>query len=302
MLTRFTLNYGVRFAHWNFNGESIVSPRASISIVPGGNQNITYRFATGLYYQAPFYKELRDTTTINGITYATLNPKIKSERSIHFIASMDYRFKMLDRNFKFTAEAYYKLLSNLIPYSVNNMKIVYYGTNEANGHAAGIDLKLYGEFVPGADSWLTLSLMNTRMKLHGKSIPLPTDQRYAINLFFTDYFPSIPRLKFSLKGIISDGLPTTSPRMTRDQAYFRQPAYKRVDVGLSFMLVGPEHKPATGFLSHFKSIWLGVDLFNIFDISNVSSYYWVTDVNNIQYAVPNYLTRRQINARLQMKF
>jgi hypothetical protein len=121
-------------------------------------------------------------------------------------------------------------------------------------------------------------------------------------VFFTDYFPKVPRLKFSLRGIFSDGLPTTAPRLTRADSYFRQPAYKRVDIGLSFMLVGPEHKPTTGFLSHFKSIWLGVDVFNLFDISNVSSYYWVTDVNSIQYAVPNYLTRRQFNVRLQMSF
>ena len=163
-------------------------------------------------------------------------------------------------------------------------------------------MKLFGQFVEGTDSWLSVSLMKTQETLNGVKVPRPTDQRYSVALFFTDYFPSVPRLKFSLKGIISDGLPTTAPRVTRDVAYFRQPAYKRVDVGLSFMLVGPDHRPATGFLSHFKSIWLGVDVFNIFDISNVSSYYWVTDVNELQYAVPNYLTRRQINARLQLKF
>jgi len=193
-------------------------------------------------------------------------------------------------------------LSNIIPYEVDNLKMVYSGRNEGSGYVAGIDMKLFGQFVEGTDSWLSLSLMKTQETLNGVKVPRPTDQRYSIALFFTDYFPSVPRLKFSLKGIISDGLPTTAPRMTRDVAYFRQPAYKRVDIGLSFMLVGPDHRPSTGFLSHFKSIWLGVDVFNIFDISNVSSYYWVTDVNELQYAVPNYLTRRQINARLQLKF
>ena len=187
--TLYTLNYGLRLAYWSFTKETILSPRLSLGIIPAFNENITMRFATGLYYQAPFFKEIRDTTTTNGITYASLNRKAKSQRSIHFIAGFDYRFKMNNRPFKFTAEAYYKALGNLVPYSVNNVKVVYYGDNMCSGHAAGLDLKLFGEFVPGTDSWVSLSLMNTSMKLNGKSIPLPTDQRYAVNLFFTDYFP-----------------------------------------------------------------------------------------------------------------
>lgn len=298
-----TINGGVRVSHWDFNKETLISPRFSIGFVPERNNRFSLRLAGGLYYQAPFYKEYRmEKIDSLGNAYIDLNRDIKSQRSIHAIVGGDYTFRALERPFKFTTEIYYKNLSNLIPYEVDNLKMVYSGLNESKGYVAGIDMKLFGQFVEGTDSWLSFSLMKTQETLNGVKVPRPTDQRYSVALFFTDYFPSIPRLKFSLKGIISDGLPTTSPRMTRDQAYFRQPAYKRVDVGLSFMLVGPEHKPATGFLSHFKSIWLGVDLFNIFDISNVSSYYWVTDVNNIQYAVPNYLTRRQINARLQMKF
>lgn len=139
--TLYTLNYGIRLSHWNFNQETIVSPRFSLGIIPGWNQNITMRFAGGLYYQAPFFKELRDTFTVNHVTHVKLNEKIKSQRSIHFIAGLDYRFKMNNRPFKFTAEAYYKALSNLIPYSVNNVKVVYYGDNKASGHAAGLDLK-----------------------------------------------------------------------------------------------------------------------------------------------------------------
>ena len=187
--THYTLNYGIRMSHWNFNRETIVSPRLSLAIIPANHENTTLRFAAGLYYQAPFFKELRDTSTVNGITVASLNEKIKSQRSIHFIAGYDYRFKIGDQRYKFSAEAYYKALSNLVPYSVSNVKVVYYGQNECSGHAAGLDFKLYGEFVPGTDSWLSLSLMDTKMKLGGKSIPLPTDQRYAVNLFFTDYFP-----------------------------------------------------------------------------------------------------------------
>jgi hypothetical protein len=189
----FTLNYGVRLANWSFNKETIVSPRASIALVPAFNHNYTFRFATGLYYQAPFYKEMRDTVTLNGMTTAVLNEKIKSQRSLQFIAAMDYRFKMLDRPFRFTAEAYFKALSNLIPYNVQNVKVTYYGENLASGYTAGIDLKLFGEFVPGTDSWLTFSVMKAQMKMGGISFPQPNDQRYAINLHFTDYFPGTDR-------------------------------------------------------------------------------------------------------------
>ena len=299
----FTINGGIRLSHWDFNKETIVSPRFSLGFVPERNNRLSLRLAGGLYYQAPFYKEYRmEAVDSIGNHYIALNRNIKSQRSIQAILGGDYTFRALNRPFKLTAELYYKNLANLIPYEVDNLKMVYSGLNKSKGYAAGIDLKLFGQFVEGTDSWISISLMKTQEELNGKKVPRPTDQRYALAIFFTDYFPAVPRLKFSLKGIISDGLPTTSPRMTRDIAYFRQPAYKRVDIGLSFMLVGPEHRPTTGLLSHFKSIWLGVDLFNIFDISNVSSYYWVTDVNNIQYAVPNYLTRRQINARLQLTF
>ena len=152
-------------------------------------------------------KELRDTTISNGVTYAQFNNKVKSQRSLQFIAGLDYNFKIKEHQYKFTAEAYYKALSNLIPYSVNNVKVIYYGDQLCNGHAAGLDLKLYGEFVPGTDSWISLSLMNTQMNLNGKKIPLPTDQRYAVNLFFTDYFPGTERWKMSLKLAFADGLP-----------------------------------------------------------------------------------------------
>ncbi len=297
--TLWTLNYGVRFARWSYNGESIVSPRASISVVPSWNRDVTFRLAAGLYYQAPFFKELRDTSTVNGVTVAQLNPKIKSQRSIHFIGSFDYRFRMLGRPFKFTAEAYYKALSNLIPYSVNNVKVIYYGDNKCSGHAMGIDLKLYGEFVPGADSWLTFSLMNARMKLNGQSIPLPTDQLYAVNLNFTDYFPGTKRWRMSLKLAFADGLPFSAPHRELERSAFRSPAYKRVDIGMSYRLLDNSDRQKRTI---FKNIWLGVDCLNLFGIDNVNSYYWITDVTNQQYAVPNYLTGRQINGRVLFEF
>lgn len=298
--TLYTLNYGVRLSHWGYTKETIVSPRVSLGIIPAFNENITMRFATGLYYQAPFFKELRDTTTQNGITYASLNSKAKSQRSIHFIAGFDYRFRMNNRSFKFTAEAYYKALGNLVPYSVNNVKVVYYGSNESSGHAAGIDLKLYGEFVPGTDSWLSLSLMNTSMKLNGKSIPLPTDQRYAINMFFTDYFPGTDRWKMSLKLALADGLPFSAPHQELESNVFRAPAYKRADIGLSYRLLNNEGKQRKHI--QLRNVWLGAECLNLFGINNVNSYYWITDVTGGQYAVPNYLTGRQINFRVTVDF
>ena len=223
--SHFTLNYGVRMSHWSLYKETLFSPRISLGIIPAYSENTTLRFAAGLYYQAPFFKELRDTSTVNGITYATLNEKIKSPRSIHFIAGYDYRFRINNQRYRFTAEAYYKALGNLIPYSVNNVKVVYYGENRASGHTAGIDLKLYGEFVPGTDSWLTFSLMNTQMKLNGKGVPLPTDQRFAVNLFFTDYFPGTERWRMSLKLALADGLPFSTPHRELETNTFRAPAY-----------------------------------------------------------------------------
>ena len=298
--THYTLNYGVRMSHWNFNRETILSPRISLAIIPANHENTTLRLAAGLYYQAPFFKELRDTTTVNGVTVASLNEKIKSQQSIHFIAGYDYRFRMNDQRFKFSAEAYYKALSNIVPYSVSNVKVVYYGQNECSGHAAGLDFKLYGEFVPGTDSWLSLSLMDTKMKLNSKSIPLPTDQRYAVNLFFTDYFPGSRKWRMSLKLAFADGLPFAAPHKELETNSFRATAYRRADIGMSYQLLdNSRHEKKKNFL---KNVTLGVDCLNLFGIDNVNSYYWVTDVTNQQYAVPNYLTGRQLNARVLLEF
>ena len=287
------LTGGARLHWWSFNNEVLVSPRASVVIIPGWKRDISFRIATGLYYQAPFYKEMRDTVTINGLTRAVLNENIKSQRSLQFIAAMDYRFKMLNRPFKFSAEAYFKALSNLIPYNVQNVKITYFGENICSGYAAGLDLKLYGEFVPGTDSWLTFSLMSMKQKYNGQWIPTPTDQRYAINLHFTDYFPGTDRWKMTLRLAFADGLPFGPPHRGLEQQQFRAPAYKRADIGMSYRALKNGKS--------VKNIWLGLDCLNLFGISNVNSYYWVTDVTNRQWAVPNYLTGRQINGKVTVE-
>lgn len=301
----FNINAGLRGSYWSYNKELLLSPRLSIGFVPERNNRWTFRFATGLYYQSPFYKEFRiQQSDAAGNVNVVLNRDIKSQRSLQFILASDYTFRAFSRPFKFSAEAYYKALSDLIPYELDNLKIVYSGMNQSRGFAAGLDLKLFGQFVPGSDSWISFSLMKTSETLNGVKVPRPNDRRYGVALYFTDYFPRFPKLKFSLRGILNDGLPATAPRSTRDKSYFRTPAYKRVDIGLMYGLLTPprEGEAREGFFRHFKSIWLGVDVFNLFDISNVSSYYWVTDVNNVQYAVPNYLTRRQFNVHLTINF
>lgn len=297
--THYTLHYGIRMSHWNFNRETILSPRLSIGIIPAYNENVMLRFATGIYYQAPFYKELRDTATTGGITVASLNRNIKSQRSIHFIAGYDYRFRILNRPFRFSAEAYYKILQNLIPYSVNNVKVVYYGDNVCSGHAMGLDVKLYGEFVPGTDSWLSLSVMDTGMKLNGKTMPLPTDQKWAANLFFTDYFPGTTRWKMSLKLAFAGGLPFSAPHRELERNSFHAPAYKRADIGMSYRLLDNDDRAKHTI---FRNIWIGADCLNLFGINNVNSYYWITDVTSQQYAVPNFLTGRMVNARIRFEF
>lgn len=301
----FAFNGGIRFSYWDFNREFLVSPRLNVAFIPERNNSLTFRFATGLYYQQPFYKEFRRPVEDEyGNTVVALNDEIKSQQSLHFILGGDYTFRALGRPFKLSGEAYYKKLNRLIPYEIDNLKIVYEGVNMTDGYTMGLDFKLFGQFVPGTDSWISFSLMKTGENLNGVTVPRPTDQRYSVALYFTDYFPKFPKLKFSLRGIFSDGLPTTAPHSTRDKGYFRAPAYKRLDVGLNYALLSPlkEDDTPSGLHKWLKSVWLGVDVFNLLDISNVSSYYWVTDVNSIQYAVPNYLTRRQFNVRLTVDF
>lgn len=295
-----SLNAGVRLSHWDWNNEFLVSPRVSVGIIPKFNDKMTLRAASGVYYQVPFFKELRDTALVDGISTVVLNKNIKSQRSIHFVLGYDYQFKMLDRPFKFTAEAYYKKLDNIIPYNVDNVRIVYYGNNCAHGYATGIDLKLFGEFVPGADSWVTFSIMDTKEKINGGNwLPRPTDQTFNASLYFTDFFPGTKKWKMSLRGVYADGLPFGPPHTGREKQTFRAPAYKRVDIGMSYRLMdNTEYIYRSGLYRYIKNIWLGIDAFNLLDINNVNSYYWVTDIYNHNYAVPNYLTGRQINVRL----
>jgi len=301
----FTLIGGLRSSYWSFNKEMILSPRASLGFIPKANQDLTFRLATGIYYQAPFFKELRITQQDEfGNNVISLNEAIKSQRSIHFIASTDYTFKQMERNYKWSTSIYYKKLDNLNPYTVDNVKIRYYGNNDAKGYAMGMDMKFFGEFVPGTDSWISLSLMKSQQTISNKiKAPLPNDPRYSLSMFFQDYFAGNKRIKLNLKGVMSGGLPVTVPNTGYENGYFRTPTYKRIDLGLSYELAGGKDaimdKPLFSYLKH---IWLGLDIFNLFDMKNINSYYWITDINGQRFAVPNYLTGRQLNARIIIDF
>ena len=298
-----SLNYGARLSYWSWNKETLFSPRASIGFVPARNDNLTFRLATGMYYQAPFYKELRDTTTLDGATIVTLNKDIQSQRSFQVVLGGEYKFRVAGRPFKFTTELYYKLQDRLNPYNVDNLKVVYYGRNEASGYVVGADFKVYGEFVPGTDSWISFSLMKASMNLHGKTIPQPTDQRWAVNFFFSDYFPGTERWKMTLKMAFAGGLPFGPPHSGLEKMVFRAPAYRRADIGMSYRLLNNEdrrnRKPV---LRCLRNVWLGLECFNVLGLNNVASYLWITDITNQQYAIPNYLTGRLINGRILVEF
>ncbi|MDR3127110.1 MAG: TonB-dependent receptor [Tannerellaceae bacterium] len=308
----FTLIGGVRGSYWDYTGEVIVSPRGSIGFIPNFDQDMTLRVSGGVYYQSPFYKELRKVVRDEeGNETVRLNKDLRSQRSVQVIAGGDYSFKVSGRNFKVTAEAYYKKLDRMVPYTVDNVKIRYYGENCAAGRVWGLDTKLFGEFVPGVDSWLSFSLMDARQHIRrtredgtvaSGTVPLPNSQGYHISLYFHDYFPRYDRLSVTLKGILSGGLPVTIPHKGFEDGYFRLPAYRRIDLGFSYRLAGGGvSRERTGFAG-LRNIWLAVDVFNLFGIHNTNSYYWLTDVYGQQYAVPNYLTGRQLNVRLLVDF
>ena len=320
----FSFTGGLRANYWTFNKELLVSPRMSVSFLPHWKRDFSFRFATGVYYQAPFYKEIRDTVTdALGNVNIHLNNNIKAERSLHFVLGGDHYFRAWGRPFKFTTEAYLKLADRVISYSVDNVRIFYSGKNDANAYTAGVDFKLYGELVPGADSWINLSLMDAKQDIIGDSyinhtydtngkiltsntvypgwVPSPSEQRYTFSMLFQDYLPNNPKYKMQLKFIWSDGLPFGPPRNVEYRSNFRMPPYRRVDIGASRVLAnGTDKWMDRKWLKHVKNIWLNVEVFNLLNFQNVNSYYWVTDIYNQQMAVPIYLTGRQYNVKLMV--
>ena len=303
----FSVTAGVRGSYWNFNKEFIFSPRTSLRFIPVRNENLIFRFATGVYYQAPFYKEFRMVIQDSlGNSHIQLNENIKSQRSIHFVLGNDYKFNFDNRPFKFTTELYYKKMDHLVPYTVNNVRIDYYGSNVSHGYSTGIDMKLFGQFVPGTDSWIGLSLMEAKQYIDGKKVPMPTDQLYNFTFYFTDYAPYIPdkKVQLNLRMIWAGGIPFGVPG--GEHKYIksiRTPPYRRIDIGMTYRLLDENSLLQNNtFWRHFKNIWIGADVFNLFDIGNVSSYSWFADTGGILYAVPDRLTGRQLNIKLIAEF
>ena len=299
----FSVTGGVRFNYWTFNNEFLASPRVSFSYLPGWRRDFGFRLATGIYYQSPFYKELRDTVVNSyGVTEVRLNNDIRAQRSYHVILGGDYYFRAWGRPFKFTTEAYYKYADRVISYTIDNVRVRYSGRNDAKAYTAGIDFKLYGELVPGADSWLSMSFMRSREDVDYDNkgwILSPTDQRYNISLFFQDYLPNNPKYKLHLKVIFADGLPYGQPRSVLYRNYKHMPAYWRVDIGASRVLMSETDAiMRKAWAKHIKNIWIHADIFNLLNVDNVNSYYWVTTIDGQQFASPNYLTKFMFNVRL----
>ena len=300
---RFYLVAGLRFLYWTYNREALLSPRASLAFTPDCKPGLTLRVATGLYSQSPFYKEYRKTyIDPDGNSMIAMNSDIKSQHSLQVIVGSDYTFSAYGRPFKLTAEAYYKHITDYVPYTVDNVQIRYLGYNSGKAFSTGFDMKLFGEFVEGTDSWISLSLNRSREDFDGMKTSRPTEQRYSIGMFFSDFWPGNDSYKVSLRGVMNDGLPTYSPLGGRESGMFRTPAYKRIDLGASRVWNDDNCRFMNrGKWSSIKEMALGIDIFNLMDFDNVNSYYWVTSVDNMQYAVPNYLTGRMISVNFSIK-
>ena len=303
--SRYKLIYGVRFNYWDLNNEFLVSPRLTFSFRPRWKRDILFRLSSGVYYQSPFFKEMIDLE-------GNFHPDVKAQQSIHFVASADMNIRLWSRPFKFVTEAYYKHLDNLIPYVVDNVQIRYYATNNAKGYATGIDLRLNGEFVKGIESWASLSIMQTMQKISYDTngtitvtpyVPRPTDQLVTFSMFFQDYLPKHPNIKMHLNLVYGSSLPFGPPNSLPAQQVLRMPSYRRVDIGSSFLLKDKNKLySAKNIFRRVGDIWFSIEVFNLLDVSNTISYLWVTDVDNHQYAVPNYLTPRMLNAKLLVEF
>jgi hypothetical protein len=306
---RFALTAGIRGNYWDFNRQFLISPRATLLYKPLLAPRWAFRASAGFFHQPPFYRELRDFQ-------GRLNQDIRAQESIHFVLGSEYNFLAWDRPFKYTAEAYYKHLKHLIPFELDNVRIRYYAENLAQGYATGLDMKVHGEFVPGVESWASLSVMQTREKIEGAYysgpngeripagyIPRPTDQRLNFSLFFQDFLPRNPSYQVQLGFVFGTGLPFGPPTYERQLDTLRMPSYKRVDIGFSKELIGDGASFSDGNpLRHFRSLWLTAEIFNLLEINNTISYLWIRDVENRLFAVPNYLTRRLINIKLVAQF
>lgn len=290
---------GLRANYWSFSNELLLSPRGTIRYYPDWESNFVFHLSGGIYYQPAFYKELKD---LHGVIY----PNTKAQRSTQVLFGTDYIFRAWDRPFKFTSEMYFKVMTNLIPYKIDNVRIRYLPNQIANGYAMGLDMKVNGEFVSGIESWASLSIMNTEEDIlkdgHGY-LPRPTDQRFNFSVFFQDYFPGNPTLKMHLTAFYGSRLPTGPPNSERYMDVFRIPPYRRIDLGMSKVLINPDHKTYRyKAFNSIKDMWVSLEVFNLLGINNTISYLWVANNSGDMFGVPNYLTSRKLNLKLTVKF
>ncbi|CAI8354810.1 MAG: Uncharacterised protein [Formosa sp. Hel3_A1_48] len=298
-------NFGVRTHQWNVSGQNInskqqlvFSPRAQFSIKPNGKKDMLYRLSGGMYYQPPFYRELRD---VNG----AVNSNVKAQRSVHIVAGHEYSFQLWNRPFKLISEAYYKQLSNVNPYTVENVRIRYAANNDAKAYAYGLDVRLNGEFVAGTESWFSFGYLKTEEAIEGRNfIARPMDQRLKFGILFQDYVPKLPNMKMYLNLVYNTGVPGGSPSYADVYSYQnRLPDYKRADIGMSYGIVSAKNRVKSGWKKYFKELAVGIEIYNIFDVQNSITNTWVRDVySKRQYSIPNYLTPRVFNVRLNMRF
>lgn len=292
------LTGGLRYHFWDYNNESFLSPRASINYIPNWEKKVKFRFSTGYYQQTPSYREM---LTING----KISNKMNQQKSIHYVLGQEYYFKAWNRPFKFSSELYYKDLKSTTPYDIDNVRIRYYGDEKSKGYATGLDLRINGEFVPGTESWASLSVLKTEEDIIGDELgylPRPTDERVNFSMFFQDYLPNNPSYKMHLSLFYGGKLPVWTPKKGKNDKSFRMPNYRRIDLGFSKILIDENLKSNNGLLKHFKSMWISLEVFNILDINNTISYLWINDISGNQYAIPNYLTSRKFNLKLTAKF
>jgi hypothetical protein len=299
------LNAGVRAHNWTVSGKNIesnsqtvFSPRAQISLKPDWDMDMLFRLSGGLYHQPPFYRELRDST-------GTVRPEVKAQQSVHLVFGNDYSFKMWDRKFRLNSELYFKNMTDVNPYTLENVRIRYRATNNAVAYAYGLDLRLAGEFVPGTESWVSFGYMKTQENIENRGyIYRPTDQRLKFAMLFQDYVKVIPDLKMYLNLTYNTGLPGGSPSYADPYDYqTRLRDYKRADLGVSYVIVGENKRRDSGWLKPFKELTIGAEIFNIFDVQNSITNTFVRDVyTKVQYSIPNYLTPRIFNVRATMKF
>ena len=298
-------NLGIRYHGWSVKGDgiannsqSVISPRIQLAIKPDWNKDMLFRLSGGLYYQPPFYRELRDSDGI-------VNSNVKAQKSVHLVLANEYSFKMWDRPFKLISEAYYKDISNVNPYTVENVRIRYAAANNAEAYAYGLDLRLNGEFVPGSESWFSFGYLKTAENINNQGyIARPTDQRLKFGILFQDYIPQLPNMKMYLNLVYNTGVPGGSPSYASPYNYQnRLPDYKRADVGMSYVIIDSNKKGTKAWQKPFKELSVGLEIFNMFDVQNSITNTWVRDVySKRQYSIPNYLTPRVFNLRLGMRF